>query len=132
MNDTTAPLWLQVPEPSELVSRFGSAVDISAFGGRLEVNWAPVGAIHGKTVGMDKSNASALRLADMYFNGEGVNKDPRMAVLLKELLGRSPECIGPDERERHDSVIQEFRHQPIGGSVRNVPSLYVGFRCGYS
>ena len=33
--------WLQVPEPSELVRRFGSAVDIPAFGGRLEVNWAP-------------------------------------------------------------------------------------------
>ena len=41
MNDTTAPLWLQVPEPSELVRRFGGAVDIPAFGGRLEVNWAP-------------------------------------------------------------------------------------------
>ena len=41
MNDTTTPLWLQVPEPSELVRRFGSAADIPAFGGRLEVNWAP-------------------------------------------------------------------------------------------
>ncbi len=42
MNDTTTPLWLQVPEPSELVRRFGSAVDIPAFGGRLEVNRARV------------------------------------------------------------------------------------------
>ena len=30
---------MQVPEASELVRRFGSAVDIPAFGGRLEVNW---------------------------------------------------------------------------------------------
>ena len=36
MNDTTTPLWLQVPEPSELVRRFGSAVGIPAFGGRGE------------------------------------------------------------------------------------------------
>ena len=41
MNDSTTPLWLQVPEPSDLVKAFGSAVDIPAFGGRLEVNWAP-------------------------------------------------------------------------------------------
>ena len=41
MNDSTTPLWMQVPEASELVRRFGSAVDIPAFGGRLEVNWAP-------------------------------------------------------------------------------------------
>ena len=41
MNDSTIPLWLQVPEPSNLVKAFGSAVDVPAFGGRLEVNWAP-------------------------------------------------------------------------------------------
>ena len=41
MNDSTTPLWLQVPEPSDLVKAFGSAVDVPAFGGRLEVNWAP-------------------------------------------------------------------------------------------
>ena len=41
MNDSTTPLWLQAPEPSDLVKAFGSAVDVPAFGGRLEVNWAP-------------------------------------------------------------------------------------------
>ena len=41
MNDSTTPLWLQVPEPSDLVKAFGSAVDVPAFGGRLEVSWAP-------------------------------------------------------------------------------------------
>ena len=41
MNDSTIPLWLQVPELSDLVKAFGSAVDVPAFGGRLEVNWAP-------------------------------------------------------------------------------------------
>jgi len=41
MNDSTTPLWMQVPETAELVKRFGGAVDIPAFGGRLEVNWAP-------------------------------------------------------------------------------------------
>ena len=35
MNDSTTPLWLQVPEPSDLVKAFGSAVDVSAFGGHL-------------------------------------------------------------------------------------------------
>ena len=34
MNDSTTPLWLQVPEPSDLVKAFGSAVDVPAFGGR--------------------------------------------------------------------------------------------------
>ena len=41
MDDSTTPLWLQVPEPSDLVKAFWSAVDVPAFGGRLEVNWAP-------------------------------------------------------------------------------------------
>ena len=41
MNDSTTPLWLQVPEPSDLVKAFGSAVDGPAFGGRLEVSWVP-------------------------------------------------------------------------------------------
>ena len=43
MNDSTTPLWLQVPEPSDLVKAFGSAVDVPAFGGRLEVNCRTVG-----------------------------------------------------------------------------------------
>jgi hypothetical protein len=30
-----------VPEPSDLVKAFGSAVDVPAFGWRLEVSWAP-------------------------------------------------------------------------------------------
>ena len=42
MSDSnTPPLWLQVPEPHDLVRRFGTAVDVPAFGGRLEVNWSP-------------------------------------------------------------------------------------------
>ena len=41
MNDSKTPLWLQVPEPSDLVKQFGSEVDVPAFGGRLEVNWSP-------------------------------------------------------------------------------------------
>ena len=41
MNDSTTPLWLQAPEPSDLVKAFGSAVDVPAFGGRLKVSWTP-------------------------------------------------------------------------------------------
>ena len=42
MSDSnTPPLWLQVPEPHDLVRRFGTAVDVPAFGGRLEVDWSP-------------------------------------------------------------------------------------------
>ena len=41
MNGSTTPLRLQVPEPSDLVKAFGSAVDVPAFGGRLEVSWVP-------------------------------------------------------------------------------------------
>ena len=36
-DSTTPPLWLQVPEPCDLVKRYGTAVDVPAFGGRLEV-----------------------------------------------------------------------------------------------
>ena len=35
------PPWLQVPEPENLVKRYGTAVDVPAFGGRLEVDWSP-------------------------------------------------------------------------------------------
>ncbi len=42
MSDSnTPPLWLQVPEPHDLVRKFGTALDIPAFGGRLEVDWSP-------------------------------------------------------------------------------------------
>ena len=42
MSDSnTPPLWLQVPEPCDLVRKFGTAVDVPAFGGRLEVDWSP-------------------------------------------------------------------------------------------
>ena len=42
MSDSnTPPLWLQVPEPQDLVKRYGTAVDVPAFGGRLEVDWSP-------------------------------------------------------------------------------------------
>ena len=40
-DSTTPPLWLQVPETHDLVRRFGSGVDVPAFGGRLEVDWSP-------------------------------------------------------------------------------------------
>ena len=41
MNDSIPPHYLQVPESSELIKQYGRAVDIPAFGGRLEVNWTP-------------------------------------------------------------------------------------------
>ena len=42
MSDSnTPPLWLQVPEPQNLVKLYGTAVDVPAFGGRLEVDWSP-------------------------------------------------------------------------------------------
>ena len=42
MSDSnTPPLWLQVPEPHDLVKRYGAAADVPAFGGRLEVDWSP-------------------------------------------------------------------------------------------
>ena len=40
-DSTTPPLWLQVPEPQNLVKFYGTAVDVPAFGGRLEVDWSP-------------------------------------------------------------------------------------------
>ena len=30
-----------MPEPENLVKRYGTAVDVPAFGGRLEVDWSP-------------------------------------------------------------------------------------------
>ena len=42
MDDSnTSPFWLQVPDPYDLVKQFGTAVDVPAFGGRLEVDWSP-------------------------------------------------------------------------------------------
>lgn len=42
MSDSnTPPLWIQVHEPCDLVRKFGTAVDVPAFGGRLEVDWSP-------------------------------------------------------------------------------------------
>ena len=40
-DSTTPPLWLQVPEPQNLVKLYGTAVDVPVFGGRLEVDWSP-------------------------------------------------------------------------------------------
>ena len=40
-NTNTPPLRLKVPESCDFVRKFGTAVDMSAFGGRLEVDWSP-------------------------------------------------------------------------------------------
>lgn len=68
-----------------MLSRIGLIYDKGGYGVKEDnaeaIKW------YTKAVGIDKSNASALRLADMYFDGEGVNKDPRMAVnLLYQIL----------------------------------------------
>ena len=41
-DSTTPPLWLQVPEPQNLVKLYGTALDVPAFGGRLEVDWSQI------------------------------------------------------------------------------------------
>lgn len=68
-----------------MFSRIGFIYDEGGYG--VEEDNAEAIKWYTKAVGIDKSNASALRLADMYFDGEGVNKDPRMAVnLLYQIL----------------------------------------------
>ena len=63
-----------------VLSRIGFIYDKGGYG--VEEDNAEAVKWYVKAVGIDKSNASALRLADMYFDGEGVGKDPRMAVNL--------------------------------------------------
>lgn len=63
-----------------MLSRIGFIYDTGGYG--VEEDNAEAIKWYSKAVGIDKSNASALRLADMYFDGEGVGKDPRMAVNL--------------------------------------------------
>lgn len=63
-----------------MLSRIGFIYDTGGYG--VEEDNAEAVKWYVKAVGKDKSNASALRLADMYFDGEGVGKDPRMAVNL--------------------------------------------------
>lgn len=68
-----------------LLSRIGFIYDEGGYG--VEEDNAEAVKWYVKAVGIDKANASALRLANMYFDGEGVNKDPRMAVnLLYQIL----------------------------------------------
>lgn len=68
-----------------LLSRIGFIYDEGGYG--VEEDNAEAIKWYSKAFGIDKSNASALRLANMYFDGEGVNKDPRMAVnLLYQIL----------------------------------------------
>lgn len=63
-----------------VLSRIGFIYDKGGYG--VEEDNAEAIKWYSKAVGIDKSNDIALRLADMYFDGEGVNKDPRMAVNL--------------------------------------------------
>lgn len=68
-----------------VLSRIGFIYDKGGYG--VDEDNAEAVKWYVKAVGIDKSNASALRLADMYFDGEGVGKDPRMAVnLLYQIL----------------------------------------------
>lgn len=70
-----------------MLSRIGFIYDTGGYG--VEEDNAEAVKWYVKAVGKDKSNASALRLADMYFDGEGVGKDPRMAVnLLYQILSK--------------------------------------------
>lgn len=63
-----------------MLSRIGFIYDKGGYG--VEEDNAEAIKWYSKAVGKDKTNASALRLVNMYFDGEGVNKDPRMAVNL--------------------------------------------------
>ena len=73
-----------------LLSRIGFIYDKGGYG--VEEDNAEAIKWYSKAVGIDAVgiNASAaLRLANMYFDGEGVNKDPRMAVnLLYQILSK--------------------------------------------
>lgn len=72
----------------QLLSRIGFIYDKGGYG--VDEDNAEAVKWYVKAVGKDKTNASALRLADMYFDGEGVNKDPRTAVnLLYQILEAS-------------------------------------------
>lgn len=64
----------------QLLSRIGFIYDKGGYG--VDEDNAEAIKWYSKAVGKDKTNASALRLANMYFDGEGVDKDPRMAVNL--------------------------------------------------
>jgi TPR repeat protein len=63
-----------------VLSRISFIYDKGGYG--VEEDNAEAIKWYSKAVGTDKSKALALRLADMYFDGEGVDKDPRMAVNL--------------------------------------------------
>lgn len=63
-----------------VLSRIGFIYDKGGYG--VEEDNAEAIKWYSKAVGTDKSKALALRLADMYFDGEGVGKDPWMAVSL--------------------------------------------------
>lgn len=69
----------------QLLSRIGFIYDKGGYG--VDEDNAEAIKWYGKAVGIDKSEAPALRLANMYFDGEGVNKDPLTAVnLLYQIL----------------------------------------------
>lgn len=71
-----------------MLCRIGSIYDKGGYG--VEEDNAEAIKWYGKAVkavGIYKANYIALRLANMYFDGEGVGKDPRMAVnLLHQIL----------------------------------------------
>ena len=79
-----------------LLSRIGFIYDEGGYG--VEEDNAEAIKWYSKAVGTDKSKALALRLADMYFDGEGVGKDPRMAV---SLLYQSMEDSGTEYVDRN-------------------------------
>ena len=68
-----------------MLCRIGSIYDKGGYG--VEEDNAEAIKWYGKAVGIYKANCIALRLANMFFDGEGVGKDPRMAVnLLHQIL----------------------------------------------
>jgi len=116
MNDSTTPLWMQVPETSELVRRFGSAVDIPAFGGRLEVNWVPGARI--TSVGGLAHFAMFLRQTGLFdrlcgdfpvlhrSNNSCSNRDILGTAVLAILLGKTRYVH--IEALRHDEAAREL------------------------
>ena len=114
MNDSTTPLWLQVPEPSDLVKAFGSAVDVPAFGGRLEVNWAPGARV--TSVGGLAYFATFLKTTGLFdrlcadfpveyaSNNASSKRDIVGTAVLAVLLGKT-RCVHI-EAIRHDELVE--------------------------
>ena len=104
MSDSTIPsYWLQVPEPQDLVKRYGTALDVPAFGGRLEVSHRRFRSRDGGAVVLAQERPREVDAEEVGFGIAGGG----------DVFSGLRRGLSVGEDKIHDALVVGTQHRPV-------------------